>query len=94
MDMVPEESQENTLENDLSSSETIPESELAPGMGINQSFDKPSIGKTIIEDDYGSSNDQIENKNDELCCICLDFDCNSRLKCGHYFHKKCIINWI
>lgn len=41
----------------------------------------------------------IKNKKDEagkdICCICLDDSENRHifLKCGHSFHKKCLLKW-
>ena len=33
---------------------------------------------------------------DERCAVCLsrvDYKCFSVLKCGHFFHPKCLVNW-
>ena len=41
----------------------------------------------------------LENNEDKLCTICQDDIANELFvvklkKCSHYFHKKCIDNWL
>ena len=38
-----------------------------------------------------------DNLDGKLCTICLDNDITRnmlRLKCGHYFHQKCLYEWV
>jgi len=33
-------------------------------------------------------------KDDEICCICLDYSAIFMTPCGHYFHHHCISAWL
>tara|TARA_B100000524_G_C23476007_1_gene307902 strand:- start:210 stop:638 length:429 start_codon:yes stop_codon:yes gene_type:complete len=60
-------------------------------------LDKSTVNDEMLE--YNIIENGQKNNEDRLCTICQE-DLNNELfavkieKCGHYFHKNCIDNWL
>lgn len=68
---------------------------------INIANDNSSDNIIYINDNINNSSDNIvyvnidENgkNNNEICTICLETNCDTKLSCDHKFHKNCIKKW-